>query len=315
MPSLSETVTKTKQWPAWVGTDADFRRLLRIMENAVEPLVPARVEEEAAHPRNMAAYQAERIKALEKNALLAAEKGHPGYYDEEIAQAKTELESRVAAVERAEASARQIGLIDLSLTGKDDDRRKVTGTADELSEYLDGRYIKELEVTAPAGYLPGYTITARASCNTGLYVRVSSKDANWALSAASELQAEASRHIPKWRVLRSAWILFPLYLVAIASLMYLILDQVARWTTATGKFDAALGSLAWTFLYAISFVGGWLAVDWTKNYVPAFEIVRSGERSRGKALLGFIGSAIAAVVLGVVGNGISNAIFGTGAGG
>jgi hypothetical protein len=315
MPSLDESVTKTKQWPIWVGSDADFRRLLRLMEKAVEPLVPSHVEQETEHPRNMAEYPADRLKALEIRAKMAAEEGHPAHYDEEIAKVKAELEGRLAAVETAEAKARRIGLIDLSLTSKDDDRRKVTGTADELSEYLDGRHIQELEITAPSGYFPGYTITARAGRDSGLYVRVSSKDANWALSAASEIEAEASRHVPGWRILRSAYILFPLYLIAIGSLVYFIFDEVARRTTAAGTFDEPLKSIAYVAFLVVSIFGAGVAVDWTKRYVPAFEIVHSGGRSRGKALLAFIGSAVAAVVLGIVGNGISNAIFNSAAGG
>jgi hypothetical protein len=139
--------------------------------------------------------------------------------------------------------------------------------------------------------------------------------ANWALSAASEIEAEASRHVPAWRILRSSYILFPLYLIALGSLVYFIFDEIARRTTTTGKFDEPLISIAYVVLYVISFIGAWVAVDWTKNYVPAFEIFRSGEGSRGKALLAFIGSAVAAVVLGIVGNGFSNAIFSWGAGG
>jgi hypothetical protein len=314
MPSLDESVTKTKQWPAWVGSDTDFRRLLRLMEKQVAPLIPKHVEKETAHARSMVQYPADRLELLDAHAKKAAAEGKPTLYDEEIARVSAEHESLAAGLEAAEAKARGAGRIELSLTGKDEDRRKVTGTADELSEYLDGRYIQELEITAPSGYMPGYTIDVRAGRDTGLYVRVSSKDATWALSAASEIHAEAARQVPVWRILRSAYILYPIYVLGIGSLVYFLFDEIARHTTETGEFSEPAASISYMAFLLISLSGAAAATTWTRIYVPAFEIVHAGGRSRGKALIAIIGSTLAALVLGVAGNGISNAIFSRGPG-
>lgn len=312
MSSLDESVTKTKQWPAWAGSDTDFRRLLRLMEKHVAPLIPKHVEQETAHERSLIQYPADRLKVLEIEATKAASDGHPTLYDEEIARVRAEHEMLNARLERAEAKALGAGRIELSLTGKDEDRRKVTGTADELSEYLDGRYIQELEITAPSGFIKGYMIDARAGRDSGLYVRVSSKDANWALSAASEIHSEASRQLPTWRVLRSPFLLFSLYALGIGSVVYFLFDEIARRTTVTGKFAEPAATITFMAFVFISLAGASAATTWTRKYVPAFEIVHAGGRSRGRALIAIIGSTLAALVLGVAGNGISNALFSSG---
>lgn len=310
MPSLNETVTKSKHLPAWTGSSDDFRRLLRLMERQFDSLIPQHVQEETRYLRGRLAHPQ---KQLQSALAWGEEHGHDGYakmyVESERARLEAEIEEVKAKIKEAEEIASAAGRIELSLTSKDNERRIVTGTADELVEYIDGRDIQEMEVSGPSGAISGHSIMMRASRRVGLHLRVSSTDAKWCLAGFSEIEGETKRQVPRWHALRTRQVLLALFMLAAFSLLYFVLDAVAKVTTETGKYSDGGQFWAYLILATWSVMIGFWGMEWTRRHVPAFEIVPNGGRSRGKAIVGIVASTVGALVLGLAVNGLSGVIF------
>jgi hypothetical protein len=309
MVSLPESVTKSKQWPMWVGSQADLLRLLRLVEKRYEPLLADHATKLTAQPRKRLS-MSEAHKGRLLQIVRTEEPSIDPFLSERLDDVNSDIEEETQKLRQAESTAAGAGRIDMSLTGKDNERRSVTGTASELVDYLDGRYIDEVEFEAPSGDIRSHSISVRASRRNGLYLRVSSTDAQWCIAGFAEISDEVVKQLPVWRFVRNPVILWLFYSALSAVGLWFAGDTIAIWTTETGKFSGSAADIART-LYS----GGMIAVVLaglylTRRLIPAFEVVRSGNSSVGGRVFTVLGSSIGAVVLGVVGNAVSKVVVG-----
>ncbi|MFJ4029991.1 hypothetical protein ACIPWF_21850 [Paenarthrobacter sp. NPDC089989] len=298
MAPLSEIVTKTKQWTMWSGTKEDFLRLLKLVEDPFAAHLPDHVKAKTARHRQTIEWIGKREAEATKDKETL-----PEYAEKRLAALKTELEEAQRELEDAEAEASKAGLIRLALTSSNDERRQVTAGADDLSQYIDGRKIQGMEFSAPAAHMGRRSIDLRAD-KDGLNVYVSSNDSQWSLASFAELEAEVVRNVPRLRFVRSAGFLIPLYFLSFAVAL----------TTGTQGYINQLSDVSkyslLSFYGVVDAFATFGAVALTQRLIPAFEIVKAGKRSGLSAALGVIGSALAAVALGVLGNVVFQAMFG-----
>lgn len=284
----------------WVGSYADFKRLLRLMEKQYESLLADHKVSATKHRRKMLQMSEDEKKRLSASATPRAER---------LAEIESDIADEKQKLEDAEAEAEGAGRIELTLTGKDNERRSVTGTASELVEYLDGRYIHELELSAPSGNIRNHSMSLRVDRREGLYLGISSTDSQWCIAGFAELSDEIKKQVPKWRFLRTLPFLWAFWVIVSTVGLWFIGDTIAIWTTETGKFSGTTKEL-------VDVVYPWLAVFvtilgifWSRRTLPAFEIVPAGKRSRGNALFIGVGSPLLGLVIGVLGNALSKAIL------
>lgn len=288
----------------WTGSATDLGRILRLVQKQYEPLIEDHVASATKHPRQMLGIATAHKSFLEENRSDSSD-------STQLVKVVAEIEERAKALEESEAEARNAGRIDLTVTGREDERRAVTGTASEIVEYLDGRHINALEFSAPSGSIRNHTITIRADRKDGIYARASSTDARWCIAAFAELSDEIKKQVPRWPFLRNVFFLYLAYTVMFGVALWYLADTVAIWTMPGQKFTREVSS-------AISTILGWVApalafgaVYLTRRLIPAFEVVETGKASRGKRMMASIGSVLAAVVLAVVGNAVSKAVLGS----
>lgn len=304
-----ESVTRSKQWPIWVGSSADFQRLLRRIENHCESLLPAHIAEKTKYARERLASCENRHAELLKEPLY----NYPNAEverDERLARMSQEIESAKERLGDEEREASEAGRIRLTLTGDKNERRTVIGTAQEIVDDLDGRPVKVAEFEAPSGHIPMHSIMVRADVSEGLYVRLSSADSHWCVAGFAELEDEINRQLPRWRFVRAAKFLTPLYFITFMS-AFTLLGNAWRWyPREEGKLTSdALWNFAMIYLLAVP---GFtvLATQLTQRFISAFEIVPGGKRHRGQALIAVVGSCIATVTLGILVNLISQPLTG-----
>lgn len=294
----------------WVGSQADLLRLLRQVEKRYEPLLAEHATKRTAHPRKMLRMSEDHKARILEN-MQKATSASDSHWRERLDEVNSDIEEETQKLQEAESEAANAGRIDMTLTGKDNERRSVTGTASDLIDYLDGRYFDEIEFSAPSGDIRNHSISLRASRRDGLYLGVSSKDdAEWSTAGFADLSEVIDKHVPKWRLVRSSVFLWFFFSALSAVGLWFVGDTIALWTTKTGKFtgDAAgLASLIWgAGMVAVTLTGMYL----TRRFIPAFEVTRSGSPSRGGRVLAILGSSIGAVLLGIIGNAASKLLIG-----
>lgn len=276
MPSLPETVTKSKQFPMWVGSPSDLKRLLRLIEKQYEPLLPAHTAEQTRHAREM----------LDLSNPPAE---------------KARWEERL---QRDEEKANRAANFEVVLTNRDNETRSVTGAASEITDYIEGRRFDEMDISAPSGNILGHRISLRATRKHGLYARISSSDSKWCLATYAEVNEEIRRQVPPWRFIRTGWfwwLLGSLLWVAFTLTVDIVPDEGID--TPTQILLVFLGGLAGSVLIGMGILLG-------GKLIPAFELTEPGRRSRGKAALAILGSVASALVLGVAGNAIYQVLVG-----
>jgi hypothetical protein len=288
----------------WTGSPADLERILRLVQKQYEPLIEDHIASATEHPRQMLAM---------KSSLKSLVEGSPASDRSaaEIAEINADVEARTKALEEAKEEASKAGRIDLALTGREDERRAVTGTAAELTQYLDGRHVHALEFSAPSGNIRNHSISIRADRKDGIYARVSSNDSQWCIAAFAELSDEIKKQVSKWPFLRNAIFLYFAYTVMIGVALWFAADTVAIWTTASHKFTREVASTITTVIGILAPTLGMVSVFLTRKLIPAFEVVDAGQGSRGRRLLTAVGSVLGALVLAVVGNAVSKAVLGS----
>lgn len=288
----------------WTGTATDLERILRLVQKQYEPLIEDHVVSATEHPRHMLA-----TKTSLKSLIEANESGSGAA--SRVAELVGEVEERTKALEKAEADAKNAGRIDLTVTGREDERRSVTGTAAELVEYLDGRHINTLEFSAPSGSIRNHTITIRADRKDGMYARASSTDARWCIAAFSELSDEVKKQVPRWPFLRNMVFLYFAYTIMFGFAFWYIADTIAIWTMPSHKFPKDVATSFATIIGWAAPAVAFGATALTRRLIPAFELVEAGKGSRGRRMVASVGSVVIALVLAVVGNAVSKAILGS----
>lgn len=290
----------------WAGNQTDLLRLLRLVEKRYESLLPDYEVAVTEHPRRML-----QMSEAAKGRVLASHEANAGdaYWAARLAEVENDIEKEKYALSQAESSAATAGQIDMSLTGRKEERRQVSSSASNLVDYLDGRYINEVEFSAPSGNIRNHTISLRGSRSDGIYFRVSSTDAQWCVAAFAELSDEIENHVPAGRFIRNAILLGAFFFVASFVGLYYIGDTIALWTTDTGRFTGVVDSVSQLLLSIGTGVATMGGVVLTRRYIPAFEIARAGEPSRGRRVLNVILSSVGAVGLGVLGNVVSQAVM------
>lgn len=291
----------------WSGTQAEFQRLLKLIQKQYDPLLPEHIEESVAHPRKMLQMSRERRKTFNDSENQSEES--TAYNARRRAQVNAEIAEDEQKLAEAQTKAEAAGHIQLTLSNKNGERREVAGTAEDLTDYLEGRPVHQAEFYAPSGSIPQHTIVLRAGRQDGLSLRVSSKDAKWALVAKTELTDEIKKQVPAWGFLRSTKALFVFYLVVSAIVVWLV-GGIVFGPAPEGEAEGLTYSTALGLVYgvAISMLAA-AASSATERAVPAFEIFRAGDKPRGRKLFQWLGGALLALVLGVIGNVISQSVL------
>lgn len=292
----------------WVGTQADFKRLLKLVEGRFEPLLAEHSVQATQHARKMLHMsEAQRARLL---GDVSKANIPSGFQLERLAAIDSDIKEETQRLQEEEAKAASAGQIDLNLTGKDNERRSVTGVASELVEYLDGRHIQEVELSAPSGNIRNHSITLRAGRSEGLYLSISSTDSQWCIAGFSEISDEIAKQVPGWRFLRTLWFLSGVYFLASAVALWYIGDTIAVLSMPSGKFTSDAQSIVALLYPGMMVAITYLGIGWTRKTVPAFELVPPGGKSRGRTLFTAVGSPVVAVALGVLGNAISKVVVG-----
>lgn len=302
MSVLQESRTVTKEWPMWVGSSDDLRRLFQVMQKQYATLVPAHVEAELRHPREMLKFATERL--LRLNAEKE-EYGDSPSLAARFSENQADLKKKSEDLERTEAKASAAANITLTVIGLDGDRTTVKGSAEELIEWIDGKRFKSFSASTPTGDIRARAITVNVSREDGIDLRVSADDPAWCRAAFSELSDEIKKHVPGWKYVRHFAVLWLFYSALSCALWTFIGTLLPK-----GQIDWALG-IAW--ILVIVTVGSFLltrALSWSRRYVPAFDLVPSGAQPKGVSFMKFWGITVgASLVLGVAGNMISSAIL------
>jgi hypothetical protein len=310
MPNDSETVTKTRNWSMWASTPDDLRRILVQIENSFIPLIDEHVEEATSYERaRVAELTKDHADALERLASPEASSSQDMLellQSQERRRAGTLATAETALADR-ETQAKVAAQIDLSVTTKTDQRR-VTRTASGLSDYLDGKSIISAEFSAPSGSILHHSIRLSCDVNSGVDLRVSSREPQWTIAVFSEISNAINAGVPKTRFVRNLWFLLPLYGGSSLVAYLLIINAIARVVTGGGVFpDEYQGSavLAWIVISTVTYL---LATYLTLKLVPAFRVLQATEKPPSSALVrAVVGSAIA-LATGVLCNIIAAAI-------
>jgi hypothetical protein len=288
----------------WTGAADDLQRLFKVMQKQYAQLIPAHVESQISHPREMLQWSEERGGRLAKDA---AEYGTDSGLAARISENEAEIKKWKEKLETAEADAQAAGNITLSLSGLNGDRTTVTGSAAQLIEYIDGKRFKSFEASSPSGDIRARRITIGADREKGIDLRVSSDDAAWCRAAFSELSEEIEKHVPRWKFVRSytaLWAFYSLLNGGAWALVSAITPGNPRVDFMTGLVSVGVASVILALVLAT-------AIHLSRRYVPAFDLVATGGTPRGKAFLTFWGYGVGlTLVLAVVGTAISKALLG-----
>lgn len=212
-----------------------------------------------------------------------------------LADARRDLATYEEELAQVIATAERFDMITASVRTKKGADRTATGRPGELVEYLTPIEVKDLTLKAPNGSLFSHNITVSFEHDDGVRLFVTSKNAQWARAALSEIDEAIERKVPRWRWIRSAWVLIPACYIATVLLALGILQAFP----SLGKYWVALLGL----IVVIGIVPN-VAFALTRRALPAFELTAASQ-ARGRVVVVMVGSWVVAVLLGVVTNLIS----------
>lgn len=305
MPSLSESVSNSFNASMWVGSQTDLLRLLGDIAKQYDPLLPGHTTEVTSHPSEMLEM------AKDQKAAFLTKFGNDidPYVEQRLSEIDLNIEKWTARLATAEDKASKGAEIKMTLTGKDDERRTVNGTPTELINYLDGRYIQELEFEAPTGSIPGHYISLRAGRRRGIYLHVSSSESHWGIAAFTDLKREVLAHVPRWRFVRNIFFLYAFFYISSVVGGWFIGDMIAGFTTPTGQFTGDAATIANVIYIFGTITITTFGVVLAQRLIPAFEVTLPGRRSRGSWALATLSSSFGAVGLAIIANGISKVLM------
>lgn len=303
MAALLETRTQTKAWSMWVGSSSDLQRLFRVVQKQYDSLIAPHVEEKLEQPRRMLEWaEARRVRLRQE----ATEDGIDSSLASRISENDAEIKKLNDDIKEAEEAALDAGSIELSLTAMNGDRTTLRGTASQLMEYISGERFKYFVALAPSGDIRGRSITIGVDRGTGIDLRVSSTDAQWCRAAFAELEDEISKHVPRWKFIRRQRVLWAFFATLISCVWLLALSRMPSGLTLASQ-DALWWIAGLTLVSATIMV---LALNWTRAYLPAFELVPPNGRARGIALIRWFGTVAATLVLGIIGSALTDIVLG-----
>lgn len=306
--TLPEKYSNSETYTVWAGSEDSLRRILRQIEGRFTKFVPSHVESSSAHELYMWESAKDRVKRLEGTTRYRGDDEKE--YEETLASARLDEQKALQSLEAQRSEAAKAAELTLTWSGKGNEVRTVTGSADELVDYIDGRYIYEAEFEAPSGHLSGKRIALRGNIKSGLHLRVSADDPEWGIAAFSELDSEIANGVPRWKWARNTPLLYLIFVVSTFIVVYFALDAIALATTESGDFGESTALVASGLGGAFAGITASIAATLTMKHIPAFEIVRHGEKAKGRVLYGAMLGAVGAIILGVVSSAIAGAIFG-----
>jgi hypothetical protein len=132
-------------------------------------------------------------------------------------------------------------------------------------------------------------------------VRVASRDDRWATAAYAYLREEIARNVPWWRSIRNPSLLYSLFSIILGVVLWNVGDVIAILTTPDGIFPEGVDMLALTIWFVLVVTGSTWLTSATRRYVRAFDLLREGQRARGKAIVTVCASSVGAVALSIIG--------------
>lgn len=287
----------------WVGSSADLQRLFKVVQKQYDSLIAPHLAEKMEQPLEMLKWAEARRARLGKEAVKY---GIDPSLASRISENDAEIKKLNDDIKAAEEDALDAGNIEVSLTAMNGDRTTVRGTAAQLIEYIDGERFKYFVASAPGGDIRGRSITIGVDRAAGIDLRVSSTDAQWCRAAFAELEGEISKHVPRWRFIRRQRVLWAFFAVLITCVWLLALSLMPAGPSLSSQ--AALWWIAALTLVSATLMI--LAMNWTRAYIPAFELVSGNGRPRGIALMRWFGSIAATLILALVSKALTDVIFG-----
>lgn len=292
----------------WTGSPDDFRKLLRHIEARFEEFIDGHVDKATSYERTIvsrAEWSVTRVKARIESYPDQASEMQP-----QLIGAQEELQRSLARLDEAKDKARQAARLDLTIWQKNSTERTITGTADEIAEYLEDAEYLSLRVSAPSGTLMGYAISFRADSESGVSLNVrADSDPNWASAVFSDLSEKVSRSVPKLRWLRNRLTLYIAWIIALAFSLYFIFDAIGDFINQTR--DRTIDTIVVTlYLMSVPILSA-VAVNFTRRLIPSFEIVKNGKKSVSTRIGASAGAFISAIPLGLIGEVVVRALLPT----
>lgn len=291
----AERLSTENHWSLWSGTSTDFRAILRTLSEHVTPLMPDYVADKTASQRRDVEYYTERHRKF--SAIRDADPSD-ALARAQLDASEEALHQAQAHLDRAVADAALAGRLQVTVESKRGEQRQASGTPEEVSEFLDERSWSEVSLDAPGRSLGTHRIRLVCHESAGVSLFVSSDDTQWALAASSDLTSVIANQVPSWRFLRLLWFRFVFCFAVTFTTLWFLFDAFG---------DAVFGdgvSVPWLQLtyYAVSPGIALLLFSLSTRLVPAFQILRPGERSRAKAMFAFLGTSLASIPFGAVVN-------------
>jgi hypothetical protein len=305
---LSESVSKSRSWNMWVGTETDLRRILRLIAEAFDPLMQGHAQESSRYLRSRLEGAEQRLADTAEEAKDATG-GMKAYFDERVEALSREVEGLRTDIAETESDALRDNELELNLSTDQDELRRVKGSPSELVDYLEGKTIDTIEFIAPAGNISGHKVTLKADRDSGIKLFVRSDQAQWAIATFSELTAEIERHVPRWTSVRSLWFLVAFYSITVGAVVWFVMDSIAAFLTGGGNFPSEVGEIVVVIYMAAHVSISMSLIFLTRHLIPAFELVTPGQRGAGWTAIKLVASGAIAIVLSILGNWLSLSIF------
>jgi hypothetical protein len=173
-------------------------------------------------------------------------------------------------------------------------------------EYISGERFKYFVASAPSGDIRERSITVGVDRGTGIDLRVSSTTRNGAGPLSPSLKMKSANTSPPWKFIRRQRILWAFFATLVSCVWLLALSRMPSGLTLASQ-DALWWMAGLTLVSATIMV---LALNWTRAYLPAFELVPPNGRPRGIALMRWFGTVTATLVLGIIGSALTDIVLG-----
>lgn len=294
--ALAESIRKSRTWVVWGATNADWRQILKMVQEQFDELLPDHIESATASARDQVSFYQARL-----DEIASSHSSSQG----QIAVLRKALQDATKSLEKAEIAAARASLLDLSITDSNGHERTVTGDSNEIADYMETHEVATLLVSAPSGSIRRRNITLSGGKRSGLSLRVASDDARWGAAAFAQLEERIDRHAQRWGFIRRPWLTGPLFGAVTVLPLYSVLDRIAD---EQGS-PATLVALFWLLLWLVALFSVVVAPALVVRWVPAFEVFSQSSKSRARALVGVLGSAALALALGVIGNVVSGLLL------
>jgi hypothetical protein len=287
-----ERVNRSKRWSMWLGSQTDFKALLRIIDEKIQPLTGEFIDGATSWEQSqLRSVQSHIDRINSKNALTKLDESNAPI---DLGLFEQELETALSRLEKAQAKAKLDSHIAADILLRSDERRTIVLDGEKLAAYFEDKRPLRVELSAPKSSLLDYRISLTFDFEDGVALSVASTDSVWVSATFSDLQEAIGRNVPRWSFIRSQLVSFVVLFIGSFVGWYLALDGIGD--AINNETVSTWLLLAWIVFSIVTTIGGKLLFD---SKVRAFEIVPMGQKPTARALFGLIGSTLLAIGVGI----------------